>query len=38
MNDLINMIFLIMILILILIYFRDLSYNKIVNSIKSTKF
>lgn len=38
MNDLINMIFLIMIFILIFMYFRDLSYNKIVNSIKSTKF
>lgn len=35
MNDLINMIFFVMIFVLTIIYFRDLNYTKIVNSIRN---
>ena len=38
MNDLINMIFLIIIIILIFIFCKDLQYNKIIDLIKNTKF
>jgi hypothetical protein len=38
MNDLINMIFFTIIFIIIVVYFRDINYNSVINSIKNTPF
>jgi len=35
MNDIINMVFLSIVLIIIILYFRDITINKVVKSIKN---